>query len=240
MKKLFALLIAVFAFEATFVSAHDTDYGKTHNHYDYVVVAHIDSYTEETVDLTIVKYIISSESCGDNEGSHIPPEKMTVILRDKVVYPDAYEQEYGILKSGIQNIVAVINKEGGQYRFLWIYETDSDDYRTLQIISPKMKDSDMISGDTAAFNDFINSNGKYCDHSFQGFPNPDGSYKEEVTRRFNGKSTVIYTTDEGYIAVRRVEQINRTYIFSLIILLVVIAIGVIAVKYIHHMRSKRV
>ncbi len=205
---LFAMLVF---FSATFsASAHDFEYGLTHNHYDYVVIAEVESFDGINADLKVVKNIISAESCGDNTGDHIPPEKMTVAGT-----PDMHD----VLKN--RNIVAVVDETDGIYELVYARAVDSENYKTLRIINTDM------TGEDAAFNDFINSGGKACNHSFNSVYDENGkNIGVSVTR--TGTNTVIYSQDTGYIRHSSFTGINNVII---VVCVAVIVAGLWVIRY---------
>ena len=162
----YCLIISVIIvfFSSTIGFAADALYRLMHNDHDALVVGTVTKLEGDTITVVVKKQLISSKDLNFSSPKRQIPIKGTIIIKGVKEYAlfhgtDAME---GRPKKG-DYVLASLKKGGRGFKNAWgVFKTDSNNYRTLNILYPEASSS-YTKMDAAAIKAFVNSNGKkFC------------------------------------------------------------------------------
>lgn len=166
MKKVMVFLFAVYMMSAFPACAADAEYRFTHNDHDTLIIGEITELGDDTLVIKAVDYVVSAKDLNANDRKkQLRPDTVSLTSESVRRIREQAEAGWGSRFEVGDNVVASLNKKGGQYGVAWgFFKADGTDYKTLSVeaYSPMS---------TAMFKDFINSKGQYTEFAFDGGAN---------------------------------------------------------------------
>ncbi len=161
--------------------AADAEYRFTHNDHDALIIGEITEFSNDTMVIKAVDYIVSTKDLNVNAKKKQLRPNVIKLTSDSVKrLKENAGSGWGPKFEVGDSVVASLDKKGSKFDIAWgFFKADSTDYKTLSVEAYSPMTAAMIK-------DFINSGGKYTEFSFDGDTNT-------VTRvETDGTKTIIY------------------------------------------------
>lgn len=163
------LILTMILFSASKAYAGDLTWRLIHNDQDALIIGKVTSYSNNTMQVDVVKTIVSS--AGKTDHKQISPN--TVRINDVRGYAYFYDDKGKPLLSPKKGdcILASIDKTFNGFRIAnGFYKVDKTYYKSLTVLANRItiEENDYIDSDIAAINAFVNSGGKVNDFYYDG------------------------------------------------------------------------